>query len=345
MNPLDRLPISAARFAVPTFVLLFMLFQQSFASTISGFVYSKHNRAPIPQVDVELLNENYQLRGRSKTDGVGRYTFSEVPDGFFTVRVLPFAFDLEDQEASIEVRTLSIRGSGQGNGYYTQDFYLMPKRGSLAAAETGVVFAQEVPDTAKHLYTTAVDDLSKARRAEGIRGLRDAIAQFPQYYDATHRLGKELFVDKEYGEAVQLFMKASQINPKSATSLYYVGYALHNLGPQYNKGAAVALNAALELAPASIQVLYLLGKIERIVGDYPNAEKHLVQAKKQTKHGIPEIHSELAQLYGNNLKKYDAAASELEAYIKASKLTPEEEQRTRQVISGLRQKSKTAPSN
>jgi hypothetical protein len=336
MNP-SPLPTRAA--ILPVFVLI-LLTQSTLASTISGFIYDK-NRTPLPHVDVELLNENYQLRGRAKTDGTGRYTFSGLSDGRYTIKVLPFRYDLEDQDAMVEIVTLDVRGSGQGQAFITQDFYLQPKHGGLVAAENAVIFAQDVPAEAKKLYTGAIQDLATDRRIDGIRGLRSAIAIFPKYFDAIHRLGKELLFAGENGEAAQLMIKAAEINPKSAMSLFYAGTALHGLGPQYHKGALVALNEALKLAPASVQVLYLLGSIERTTGDVVNAEKHLLQAKKLAKQPIPELHRELAQLYGNDLKKFDAAATELELYVKASKLTPEEEKKTKQVIASLRQKSKT----
>src|SRR5688572_11804694 len=180
------------RVVLPAFFAFTLLAQSGLASTISGFVYDKTSRNPLSQVDVELLNDNYQMRGRAKTDGTGRYTFSGLSDGRYTVKVYPFRYDLEDQEARIEIVTMSVRGEGQGQAFITQDFYLQPKRGGLTAAETAVIFAQDVPEEARKLYNGAVSDLSTERRMEGIRGLRNAIAVFPKYFDATHRLGKEL---------------------------------------------------------------------------------------------------------------------------------------------------------
>jgi Flp pilus assembly protein TadD len=331
------------RSLIPAFFTFLLLAQSGLASTISGFIYDK-NRNPLSQVDVELLNENYQMRGRTKSDPTGRYTFSDLSDGRYTIRVLPFRYDLEDQDAMVEIITLDVRG-GTGNMQFTQDFYLSPKRGGLTAAENAVIFAQDIPAEARKLYDSAVSDLASDRRADGIRGLRNAIAAFPKYFNAIHRLGKELIFAGEYGEAAQLMIKAADINSKSAMSLFYAGSALHSLGPQYDKGALVALRAALELADASVPILYLMGTIERATGDLVNAEKHLLRAKKLTKQPIPELHKELAQLYGNDLKKYDEAAAELELYVKASKLSPEEEKKTKQVIASLRQKGKATSSN
>lgn len=332
---------------IAAFLLFFvvgLLFAPSVsASTISGYVYVKATRVALPDIDVELLGNDSSLRNRGKTDGSGRYTFGNLPDGRYTVKVMAFRYDYEDQEAMVEIVTISVRGQGIGNAFLTQDFYMAPRRGSLAETELGVVFVQEIPANAKRLYDTALSDLAKSRPDDGLQGLRAAISAFPNYYLAVYRLGMEMFSRKEYGESAQLFMKAASINEKSATSLYYVGFSLHNLGAQYNKGAIVALESALERAPNSVQICYLLGKIERIEGSFLNAEKHLIQAKKLSRNGVAEIHSELAQLYANDLKKFDSAADELELYLKASKLPAEEEKKTKKVISDLRLKAKGSP--
>jgi tetratricopeptide (TPR) repeat protein len=92
-------------------------------------------------------------------------------------------------------------------------------------------------------------------------------------------------------------------------------------------------------------VLYVLGKVERAEGKYQEAEKHLLQAKKVSKNPIPEIHKELAQLYGNDLKKYKEAADELELYLKASKLEDGEEKKVKKIISDLRGKANSTSTN
>ncbi len=319
-----------------------LLFSQNVsASTITGIVYDNH-RNPLAEVDVELLDDNYQQKDRTQTDGSGRYQFSGLSDGRYTVTVLPFRYDFTDQSHPIEINTVNVRG-GQGNTYLTEDFYLTPKRGSLAAAELGVIFAQEIPAEAKKKYEQAVKDFSKSRNDEGILGLREAIKIFPTYYLALNELGKKLTVKGEYGEAAPILLKAVEVNPQSPTTLYYLGLSLHKLN--YNKPAITALTQAYILAPASVQVLYVLGKAERLEGKYGSAEKHLLQAKKLSKVSVPEIHKELVQLYANDMKKYNEAADELELYMKSGKLSAEEEKKTKKIATDLREKAKTQPNN
>ena len=325
---------------VSFYILMLVLCQNAFgASTITGTVYDKQ-RNSLSEVDVELLNDYYQMITRTKTDGAGMYQFSGLKNGRYTIRVLPFRYDLNDQEMPVEINTQNIRG-GEGSGYFTQDFYLSPKKGGLAETELGIVFAQDVPPEAKKLFDKSIEDLAKKRTKEGILGLNEAVKLFPDYYLALHRLGKELFIMKNYKDAYPFFLKAVDVNPKSATSFYYLGYSLHNLGKEYNKSAMTALNQAHALSPASNQVLFVLGKVERSAGNFDKSEKHLLQAKKLSRTGVPEIHKELAQLYADDLKKYNEAANELELYLKASRMSDAEEKQTKKVIESLRQKAKS----
>jgi tetratricopeptide (TPR) repeat protein len=308
------------------------------ASTIQGTVYDKQ-RNPLRDLEVELLNDLYQSVGRSRTDGSGRYQFNGLSNGRYSVKVYAFRYDLEDQTISLEINTQNVRG-GEGSGYFQQDFYLLPRKGGLGDTELAVVFAQDVPPAAKGAYEQALRDLSGKRITEGIMGLNEAVRVFPTYFLALHRMGKELFILRKYKEAIPFLMSAVDVNRKSASSLYYLGYCLHHMGAEYDKAALTALNQAVIMAPASMQVLYVLGKVERRSGKYQDAEKHLLQAKRIARVAVPEIHIELAQLYGNDLKRFKEAADELELYLKASKISGSETVVIRKKISDMREKAK-----
>lgn len=329
-------------FGIIFFSLMLFLSQSTFGkSTISGTVYDKQRNA-LSEIQIELLNDYYQMIDRTRTDGSGRYQFSNLGDGRYSVRVYAFRYDLEDQTLPVEINTQNIRG-GEGTGYFLVDFYLLPRKGGLAETELGVVFAQEVPQAAKKLYENALDDFSKNRTTEGIMQLNEAIKIFPDYYLALYRIGKELFIMKKYNEAVPFLFTAAKVNPKSASAFYYLGYSLYNLGKEYNPSAIASLNQAYTLAPSSMQILYVLGKVERAEKKYEEAETHLLQAKKISGGNVSEIHKELAQLYADDMKKYKEAADELELYLKASKLNGEDQKNIKKVISGLREKAKNQP--
>jgi tetratricopeptide (TPR) repeat protein len=319
-------------------VLVFSSFVYS-QSDISGIVYDKR-RNPLSEVDVELLDDYYRTINRVRTDGGGRYQFGGLRNGRYTVKVYAFKYDLEDQSQEQEINTQNLRG-GEGIGFFILDFNLLPRKGGLSDNEATVFFAQEVPAEAKKLYSRAVTEFSKNKGQDGINSLNESIKIFPQYFDALERIGKELYSKERYEEAAHFLYKAVEVNPKSALSLYYMGLSFHRLGSEYNKAALASLKQAVILAPSSAQVLWSLGKVERALGNYNDAEVHLLKAKKLSPTSVSKIHQELAQLYSDNLGKYSEAADELELYLKSMKMSDEEVNKIRKIIANLRTKSKT----
>jgi TolA-binding protein len=344
MKPTSKPFVIKMVFSV-SFLFLFLLLSQNIyaVSTVTGAVFDKQKNF-LPDIEVELLNDYYQMEQRTRTDGAGRYHFEGLRDGRYTIKVYAFRYDLEDQEAPLEINTQSIRSS-EGTGYFIQDFYLVPKKGGLKDAELSVIFAQEVPKDAEKAYEAALEDFSKKRDEAGFTNLRKSIELFPNYYRALYRYGMELFMRKQYMDSATVFMKAVEVNPKSATSFYYIGNSFYYAGKNYHKAALKAANVAFTMAPASPPVLLLLGQIERALGMIPEAEKHLLQAKKFSTTKSPEIHKELVQLYANDLKKYKEAADELELYMKASKAEGEESKKLKKQIADLREKAKSQTSN
>ena len=326
--------------AVVFFLLIFGAVRSAEAANIiSGIVYDKQGNT-LNAVDVELQDEYYRLLQRARTDSIGRYQFSGLNNGNYTVKALPFQYDMQDQSQYVEIQAISARPGDPGSSYVTQDFYLQPKKGGLRDIELSVVFAQEIPKEAKNAYEKALGSFSRKRDNEAFDELKNAIRIFPNYYNALYRFGIELFMRKQYQESFQVFMKVVEVNPRSATSFFYMGSAFFNLGKEYNKAALTSLKQALILAPASAQVLWMLGRAERRAGRFAEAEKHLQQAKKVSGSKTPEILKELSELYANDLKKYKEAADELELYLRASKLKDEEEQKTKIVIGNLREKAR-----
>jgi tetratricopeptide (TPR) repeat protein len=319
-------------------LILFPAQRAAAANIISGTVYDKWGNT-LNAVEVELQDEYYRLLQRMRTDSVGRYQFSGLNNGNYTVKALPFQYDLQDQSYYVEIQAISARPGDPGSSYVTQDFYLQPRKGGLREVELSVVFAQDIPKDARTAYEKALTAFSKKREAEAFDQLKQAIRIFPNYYQALHRFGTELFFRKQYNESYQVLIKAVEVNPRSATSFYYMGYSFYSLGRDYNKAALRSLNQALILAPASPQVLWMLAKAERRAGQFTEAEKHLLQAKKISAKS-PEIHNELYQLYSDDLKKYGQAADALELFLKSTKLNDEDEKKVRKSIADLREKAK-----
>src|ERR1041384_5559331 len=69
---------------------------------IEGQVYDPNHR-PVQNLYVELLNEVDSMIQRTKTDVSGRFTFTGVPPGRLTVRVLTFGTNFQEQTQEVVI--------------------------------------------------------------------------------------------------------------------------------------------------------------------------------------------------------------------------------------------------
>jgi Tfp pilus assembly protein PilF len=310
------------------FVLCAGAVQSAMASQIFGTVYDNRQNA-LPEVNVELLNENHALISYTRTDGIGKYSFDGIGDGNFYVRVLPFRYDLDEQVQSVEIYTISLSSNRPGYAAMSCDFVLTPRRGTLAAARAEVIYAQEVPSEARKAYEDGMKALRKRKPEEAIVQFQAAIKAFPDYYLANHYLGTTYADSRDYEHAAPPLLKASEINPKSGVTLYYLGLSLHMLN--YNKAAIIALQAAAVATPESSIVFVSLGSAQRAERQYDAAEKSLLQAKKLARGESADLYRELAALYGIT-KRYDKAVENLERMLKAGTFSDEDAAKIKQQI-------------
>lgn len=317
-------------------IMFFSLSAAAFAAnTVTGVVYDNRNN-PLIDVDVEILSDLGVTLQHARTDSGGRYSFSGLADGRFSVRVMPFRYDFQEATREVTFSTFSVTG-GTGSSTEMLDFNLSPRRNGLAFSEGLVVFVQEVPDEAKKALSRAESALKKKDMAERIAALEDAVKIFPTFFAALYPLGETYFAKHEYGKSSHYLLRAADVNNKSPKSFYLLGYSLYML--KMYPSAMVALNQALTLSPASGEILLLLGTTELKEGKIAEAEKHLTQVKKVSTMPNPEVYWQLSQLYGNYLKKYSEAADELENYLKAQTgiTTPEQKKKAEEYKKIIRQ--------
>lgn len=284
----------------------------AYASTISGTIYDSKKNG-LPYVEIELQNDRYVMIQHATTDGIGRYTFDGLADGTYYVKVLPFRYDMDEQTQEVIISTVSaVTGSG-GNAYMIQDFYLTPRKGTLAAAQAEVVVAQEVPKAAKEQYDAAAKLLKKGKTDEAIPLLEGSLKDFPTYFLANDALGQIYFHKNDFEHAAARLLTASQVYDKSPMTLYMLGVSLGHLN--YLPASIIALNSAATLAPESSMVHLALGKTFLSTKDYKAAETSLLNAKKYSKTPSGELYQMLARVY-KATKQYSKAAASLESMLK-----------------------------
>lgn len=311
-------------------------------NSVSGHVFGD-SRQPLSDVHVELLSDLGQTVSRTRTNGSGRYAFFGIPDGRYKVRVLPYAADYMEQTQDVSLLPLSAI---PGSGAETQqlDFYLRPRADGNAGplAAPGTVFVQEVPAEAKKLYEKGIADLRAKREKEGFEGLRKSLEIFPTYFAALDRLGTEYAVrgnlDKNYFEAARILLtKAVEVNRKSFSSMFGLGFSLYHLG--LIDQSIEYLKNATNLHNKMINGHLWLGLAFKRAGKLAEAEVELKRADELSSGKEAEVHWHLAGLYSDQ-KRHKEAADALEKFLK-NKPDARDAEKIRQVIGQLRQKAPT----
>jgi Tfp pilus assembly protein PilF len=311
-------------------------------NSISGLIFGE-SRTPLENAYVELLDELGTTIIQTRTNGSGRYAFYGLSSGRFKIRVFPVGTDYMEQTQEVLLSPVSaIPGSGGDNQQI--DFYLRLREGANAGpfSVPGAVFAQEVPDEAKKFFEQGVSELRQKKEKEGFESLKKALDVFPNYFLALDRLGTEYAargkMNSSYFEAARILLtKALEINPRSYSSMFGLGFA------QYHQGAiheAVAnLERAIGVYNKSTSGYLWLGIAQKRAGKVLQAEESFKRANDLSKGKEPDVHWHLAGLY-NDQKRYNEAAAELELFLK-NKPDARDAEKIKQLIVQLRQKAAT----
>ena len=311
--------------------------QNSYRNTITGFVFDGQ-RTPVTQIPIEITNEVGQVLGRTKTDGSGRYFFGGLSSGKFTIRVLPFGTNFEEQSGEVEIINIS-RAGGSTSDNAQKDFYLRSRRNaSDAKVVTGTVYAQDVPAAAVKLYEQGIGELAEKRTEAGMDLLLKAVKIFPDYFLALERLGREYISQQKYDYARAAFLKTVSVNDRSFNGWYGLSYASYALKDP--KTGVPAGQKATELNSSSVDAFLILGLAHRQAKQYKEAEKSLLQAKKLANGTQPDVFWNLALLYANDMSRFKDAADELELYLKVS-TDEKKNESVRKLIADFRRRSTT----
>lgn len=332
----DTTGASAPTFAAPAF---------QGRNGITGMVFNEEGR-PVSETYVELLSELDTTISQVRTTSSGRFEFMGLSEGRYKLRVRAFGTDYQPQVQEVILANVSATGGGTGGEVKQVDVYLRLRPEVTAGPfyAPGTVFAQEVPAEAKKLFEKGIGELRAKKEAEGFASLRQALELFPNYYDALDRLGGEYAVrgnqERRYFEAARVLLtKAVEVNPKSFSSTFGLGFAQYNLG--LTQEAVETLQRAANLYGKSSSVHLWLGIAQRRAGKAEQAEASLKRADALSKGKEPDAHWHLANLY-NEQKRYAEAAAELEKFLKA-RPDARDADKIKQTIVELKQKAGATP--
>jgi tetratricopeptide (TPR) repeat protein len=298
----------------------FNIFGQTQENSISGFIFNT-NRSPVIDINVELTDDINRTIARTRTDSSGRYFFSRLGFGSFRVKVLSSGTDFAEQIQQIDLTSFTGRSSDTQRAQL--DIILKPRKDRVPEGKASSVFVQDVPQSAKDLYQSALSEFEKKNTDNGIKLLKEALTIFPDYVMALGKLGLEYTKQQQFGSAIQSLSKVVTINQNDFSNWYALAFC--HLSTKKPMEAIVALEKATKLNPNSAEASLLYGIALRQTGKYKEAETQLLIAKKITESKSPDVHWHLALLYAYNLKKFSLAADELELYLKTQPDTKDAE--------------------
>lgn len=315
-----------------TLALLFCSFSANaqFGSSIEGFIRDE-SHAPVYNAYVELYNSTGSQVDRQRSSSSGRFTFRGMPEGRYVISVKPFGTKLLEESQEVEL----IRLFGRATPIHIDFRLKVDKRFvSQRPTITGTVFVQEVPESAKQLYKSAMYAIESDKGERGLSELGKAIEIFPEYFDALTVLGKKYILIGNYEKGYPYLLRAVDVNRRCTDCYYSLSLAFYRLNEL--AAATKAIDAAAILQPKNSAVSLLQGMIYRANNDLTGAEKFLLLAKSLFDEPNSEVHWQLSLVY-NRLKRNKEAADELEQYLKTkSGLNAAEKESVRNLISKLR---------
>lgn len=323
-------------FKLPLLLLLFFnLSLQKF--TIVGSVRDANGRS-VAGVRVLVLDENFQPIRTIFVDSNGQFFVRGLSPGRYQFNVETTGTQYQEQSTGwIELQALRVRGAG--NEQYPLDFVLKLRPNKNAPKLGTSVFAQEIPVPARAEYERGVKALREGNTETGLAALKKAIEIFPNYFEALDRLGMEYVKLGQYEVAIPLLKQALSIHSRGSKSYYSLGVA--HLQLNQLPEAVENLTQCANLDPNNVNAHMMLGVAYTRQPQFPKAEEAFQRALKIGGAAVAEAHFYLAEVYEKQ-QRYDAARTELEAYLKEA-ATVTEPGKIKERIQRLKELSKPKP--
>ena len=282
------------------------------------------NGAVVNNATVELRGSTGAVIGQAFSRNDGDFSFSRLAAGEYEVLVTMSGY--EPATHRVELRD-SMRLSGASEAVsevVTIEVVLRP-RAEPALAAPGTSFAQDVPKVARAAYVKGISKIREGKSDEGIAFLREATAEFSDYFDAHLALGLEFYRLGKDPDALEALERARLINDKGAVVYYTFGLVMVRQqkfrAAEYAFGKAAELNdnyvnAHFNHAVALIEVALRSKDPSGIQTLLANADRELDRAWDLSDKKLNTVFLQRARVHEERGNK-EAAARELEKYLKA----------------------------
>jgi tetratricopeptide (TPR) repeat protein len=276
---------------------------------------------PVNNAIVDLKIGGSAMISQTVTRNDGDFAFTSLVAGEYEVSVSAAGFDTGAQMVRFD-------DTGRMNFAQVRTIEVMIRRtrsNNAAIGLPGTSFAQDVPREARASYEKAAAKLREGKSDEAVVFLREAIANFNDYFDAHFTLARELFRQGKDNDVLELLERARQINDRQDAVYQLFGMVM--LKQQKFVVAEYAFSQAATINPTSagahfyrgvalIEVALRAADDKQRATALADAEKELNRAFDISDQRLPAVHFQRARIYEKRGDK-QAAIRELEAYLRA----------------------------
>jgi len=261
----------------------------------------------VPSMRIRLVRrDSLEPVGETFSRADGSFVFSRVSDGEYLIET----FETDIYEAT---STEAILRPRPRRPTYLNVYIDIPLKTS-SNPKAGVVAADvdlNVPKAAAKHYRAGSQALKEDKFLEAEKELREAIAAYPNYYQARLELGRGLRLKKRYSEGAEILYPVLQIAPGRAEPRLEYGICLLELNRRDE--SIQELRRSVELEESSWAAhLYLGWALLEISTE--QAEPHFARAVELNETKAARAYLALARI-ADSQGKNDLAIKYLERYL------------------------------
>jgi len=277
------------------------------------------NGVTVNNAIVELRVGGSAMIAQTVTRNDGDFAFTGLATGEYEIAVTMAGY-----EPVVQMARFNQSGRMDFSEVINMEILIRPKKTNLPSAP-GTNFAQDVPKPARLAYEKAAARMRDGKPEEAVAALREAIANFSDYFDAHFALGKELFREGKDDEALEALERARQINDRQDSVYHIFGLIMLKQGKfavaEYAFREATRLNgnsaaAHFYHAQALIELAVRGNDQRQLNTDLGAADKELDLAWETSEKRLTAVYLQRARIHETRGQK-EAAAVDLESYLKA----------------------------
>ena len=251
------------------------------------------------------------------TDDRGRFVFSEVASGVYTISI-----EGEKEYEPVSQQVSITRDRNFVPETYSVTIRLREKVEPRVAPSVISAANAGVPKPALDHYLKA-SKLAAAKDYDGaLKELKLAVAEYPDFVNAFNQMGVLYLLRNDLKNAEEVLKKALKINPEAYDPLVNYSVALFRL--ERFKEAESSLRQTLRVKAESAVAYYYLGRTLNKLGQNEAAETALLTCIKLSPNEFKEAHRVLAAIYVDR-GVLPRAIEELETYLKLVPNAPDAE--------------------